>query len=121
MEIQGRIKLIKDTQVISDKFSKREFVVTTDGNYPQHILCEFTKDKCSLLDSYNVNQLVTVSININGREWTNKDGEVKYFNTIQAWKIEAVGGQPVSSGVPASDDGKVFENTDPVMDDDLPF
>jgi len=118
MEIQGRIKLIKDTQVISDKFSKR---VTTDGKYPQHILCEFTKDKCSLLDSYNVNQLVTVSVNINGREWTNKSGEVKYFNTIQAWKIEAVGGQAVSSGIPSADDGKVFENTDPVMDTDLPF
>ena len=113
MEIQGRIKLIKDTQVISDKFSKREFVVTTDGNYPQHILCEFTKDKCSLLDSYNVNQLVTVSVNINGREWTDKTGQVKYFNTIQAWKISAVGGQAVNSAV--------SDAVEASMDDDLLF
>ena len=109
MEITGRIKLIRDTQVVSDKFKKREFVITTDGEYPDHIQCEFIQDKCSLLDSYNVNQMVTVGINIRGREWT-KDGVTRYFNTIQAWKISAVGGEAVSSGQPVAQ-----------VDDDLPF
>ena len=102
MEIQGRIKLIRDTNAVSDKFKKREFVVTTDGEYPEHIQMEFIQDKCDLLDAYNVNQAVTVGINIKGREWT-KDGVTRYFNTIQAWKISAVGGEAVSSGTPVDD------------------
>jgi hypothetical protein len=113
MEIQGRIKLIRDAQVISDKFQKREFVITTDGQYPEHIQCEFVQDKCSLLDSFNVNQMVTVSINLKGREWTDKTGQVKYFNTIQAWKISAVGGQAVNSAV--------SDAVGASMDSDLPF
>jgi len=104
MELQGRIKLIKDTQVISEKFSKREFVIITEGEYPDHISIEFIQDKCSLLDSYQVNQLVTVGINIKGREWIDKQGEMKHFNTIQAWKISSVGGEAVSSGVPVESD-----------------
>ncbi len=110
MEIQGRIKLIRDTQAVSDKFKKREFVITTEGEYPDHIQCEFIQDKCSLLDGYNVNQMVTVGINIRGREWT-KDGVTRYFNTIQAWKISAVGGQAVNSAV--------SDAVEASMDDDL--
>ena len=88
MEVIGEIKAVGNTQVISDKFSKRELVVSTAEQYPQHILIEFNQDKCSLLDKYKVGETVKVSINLRGREWTNPQGETKYFNTIQGWKIE---------------------------------
>ena len=91
MEVKGNIKVINDTQVISEQFSKREFVVTTNDTYPQDILIQLTQDKCSLLDMFKVGQDVEVSINLRGREWTSPKGEVKYFNTIEGWKIS--GGQ----------------------------
>lgn len=89
MEITGTIKAITPTQT-KGEFTFREFVVTTDEQYQQHILIQFVKDKCTVLDSYKVGQKVTVGINLRGREWTNPQGEVKYFNTIQGWKINAV-------------------------------
>ena len=47
------------------------------------------QEKCSLLDNFQPNQVVKVSINLRGREWTNPAGEVKYFVSIQAWRIES--------------------------------
>jgi translation initiation factor IF-3 len=90
MEVNGKIKVIGNTQEVSASFKKRELVVTTDEQYPQHILIEFAQDKCDLLNSYKVGQEVKVSINLRGREWTNPQGEVKYFNQIQGWRIEKV-------------------------------
>jgi len=91
MEVQGKIKMISETQTIGDKgFKKRELVVTTDEQYPQHILIEFVQDKCEMLNTYKVGQSVTVGINLRGREWVNPQGESKYFNQIQGWKINKV-------------------------------
>jgi hypothetical protein len=88
MEISGKIKVINPTKEVSSSFKKREFVVTTDEQYPQHILIDFIQDKCAVLDSYKVGDNVTVSINVRGKEHTTKEGEVKYFNQLQGWKIE---------------------------------
>jgi hypothetical protein len=87
MEVTGKIKHIGNDVQVSDTFKKREVVVTTDEQYPQHISIEFHQDKCDLLDKFNVGESVTVGINIRGREWVNPQGESKYFNTIQGWKI----------------------------------
>lgn len=90
MEVIGQIKVINETQQVSESFKKRELVVTTNEQYPQDILIEFTQDKCDVLNSYNVCDSVSVSINIRGREWVNPQGEKRYFNSIQGWKIEKV-------------------------------
>jgi hypothetical protein len=94
-----RIKLIHPTQQVTEKFSKREFVVTDglDSDYPQHIMLQATRDKCSLLDQFKVNDMVDVAINIRGREWTSPQGEIKYFNSIEAWRIEPSSGQAPSA------------------------
>lgn len=94
MQITGRIKMIGQTQEVSQSFRKRELVVTTDEQYAQHILIEFHQDKCEVLNSYQVGQQVTVDLNLRGRSWINQQGEEKYFNTIQGWRINAVG-QPM--------------------------
>ena len=88
---KGTIKVINQTQVISESFSKREFVIETDGQYPKPNAFQVTKDKCSLLDNFKVGQQVEVFWNLNGKEWTNPQGETKYFNTLEAWKIEVLG------------------------------
>lgn len=89
MEVSGRIKMIDETKSFGGNgFRKRELVVTTDEQYPQHIMIEFTQDKCDLLNNYNVGEPVKVSINLRGREWVNPQGETKYFNSIQGWRIE---------------------------------
>jgi hypothetical protein len=88
MEVKGKIKFIGSTQQVSEKFSKREIVVSTDEQYPQHISIEFNQDKCAILDKYSVGDNVEVGINLRGREWTNPQGETKYFNSVQGWNIK---------------------------------
>lgn len=88
MEIAGKIKMISDIQTFDSGFRKRNVVVTTEEQYPQHILVEFTQDRCEILNSYKVGDGVKVSINLRGREWVNPQGETVYFNSIQGWRIE---------------------------------
>jgi len=91
MEITGVIKMIGDTQSIGAAgFRKRELAINSQEQYPQTILVEFNQDKCDLLNNFRVGQSVTVDINLRGREWVNPQGETKYFNTIQGWKIQAI-------------------------------
>jgi hypothetical protein len=90
MKVTGILKVKMKTQQVSDKFKKREFVLTLEANtdYPQHVSFQLTQDKTSLLDLFELGQELTVSYNLRGREWINPQGETKYFNTIEAWKIE---------------------------------
>jgi hypothetical protein len=127
-KLTGTLKVLNPTVQVSEKFSKREFVVTeTSSMYPQDIMFQLTQDKCSLLDGYNVNDQVEVSFNLRGREWTSPQGEVKYFNSLDAWRLDRAG---AGSGIPAS--GPSAMNLAPVTaasaemnvekaDDDLPF
>jgi len=104
--IKGAIKLINPIKVISDKFSVREFVVTTpDAKYPQDIIFQTVNDKMAVLESLGVGQQVEVSYNVRGREFNGK-----YYNTLDAWKIEVTGSKPSQP------------STQPIeLDDDLPF
>lgn len=121
MEVIGKIKLIGETQTFgSNGFRKRELVVTTDEQYPQMLMIEFIQDKTDLLNSYAVGQDVKVSINLRGREWINPQGEAKYFNSIQGWRIENLS-QAAPQELPPVDQ---FAPAPDLMDeepDDLPF
>lgn len=88
MQVKGKLYKIDSEQVISDKFKKREFVVETMDDYPQLLSIQLTQDRTGLIDIFNVGDEVTVSINLRGRKWTNKEGVDKFFNTIEAWRIE---------------------------------
>ena len=87
MKLEGQLKKKFETQNITASFQKREFVITTQEQYPQDILLELTQDKVTLLDKYNEGDLISVDINVRGREWINPEGVAKYFNTLQAWSI----------------------------------
>jgi hypothetical protein len=130
-KLTGSIKMINATVQVSDRFSKREFVVSdTSSQYPQDILFQSTQDKCSLLDQFQVSDQIEVSFNLRGREWTSPQGEIKYFNTLEAWRIEKVGqGMPAGgpsaisldqSDFPAESSKKAATSTNE-EDDDLPF
>ena len=123
MEVTGKIKKIEETKTYgSNGFRKREMVLTTDEQYPQFLLIEFVQDKCDLLNNFNVGEDVRISINLRGREWQSPQGEIKYFNSIQGWRLEKLqaGG---AEGVPPMD-ASGFEpvsSLDENEPDDLPF
>ncbi len=121
MDVTGRIKKIEETKEFgSNGFKKREIVLTTDEQYPQHILIEFVQDKCALLDSYQVGQEVKIAFNLRGREWVNPEGVAKYFNSLNGWRIEAT----QSSTPPPMAPMENLEEVDPNAadePDDLPF
>lgn len=99
MNVTGIIKRIGTTQQVSASFSKRELVITTQEQYPQHLSIDFVQNNCALLDVFQEGQAVSVDINLRGREWTSPQGEVKYFNTLQGWRIA-----PLQSAAPATPD-----------------
>ena len=124
MEVIGKIKVVNPEQQVSAAFKKRELVVTTDEQYPQHILVEFTQDKCDLLSNYNIGEAVKVSINLRGREWVNPQGETRYFNSIQGWRIERLAADAPAQQAPAMPAAAAFApatNLNEEEADDLPF
>lgn len=124
MEVQGKIKMIGETQTFgSNGFRKREVVVTTEEQYPQPIMVEFVQDKTDLLNNFQPGQNVKISINLRGREWQNPQGETKYFNSIQGWRIESIQ-ESASSGMPPVPPADAFQpanNLNQDDHDDLPF
>ncbi|HLG04051.1 MAG TPA: DUF3127 domain-containing protein [Bacteroidia bacterium] len=122
-EIKGILKIKSEEQIVTEKFRKREFVITDNtSQYPQHITLQLTQDRCNLIDKFNVGDEIRVQYNLRGREWTSKEGVVKYFNTIEAWKIDSANAPaqnnqaaPMQQAMPAT------EVSMPAPGDDLPF
>ena len=101
---------------------ERELVLTTEEQYPQHILIEFIQNNCELLDNYSIGQTVRIGINITGREWESPDQGIKYFNSIQGWRIESLDDQVMDS--PPEDitmEDTSESKSDDLTEDDLPF
>tara|TARA_B100000686_G_scaffold345249_1_gene429498 strand:+ start:22825 stop:23199 length:375 start_codon:yes stop_codon:yes gene_type:complete len=124
MDIIGRIKWIDEIKTYGDKgFRKRELVLTTEEQYPQNILIEFIQEKSELLNLFQLGDQVKISINLRGREWVNPEGETKYFNSIQGWRIEKIDQDSIKE-IPPMPEPTNFETTqeeDNEVEDDLPF
>ena len=86
-EIEGTLINVMKSQSFPSGFVKREFVVRTDEMYPQEVKFELYKDKITLIDDFQVNEMVKVSFNIRGSQW-----EGRYFTNLQAWRIERMRG-----------------------------
>jgi hypothetical protein len=125
MEVTGKIKMVDNTKEVgSSGFKKRDVVVTTDEQYPQHILVQFVQDKCDLLNNFNVGDAVKIDINLRGREWLNPQGETVYFNTIQGWRIAKLQSEGSVAAAPAMPNAEAFEPAASFTEeehDDLPF
>jgi hypothetical protein len=116
MDLTGKIKLINQIQTFDSGFSKREFVVTTNEQYPQDVKFEVVKDKCSLLDKYAPGNDVKVSFNIRGNEY-----QGKYFVNLQAWRIEAAQDTAPQGSIAAPQEAENPFNNTLEEGDDLPF
>lgn len=114
MHITGKLFEINPLQQVSESFKKRTFVLEYVENpqYPEYVSFELIQDKCDLLDGFSEKEEITVHFNLRGRKWTNPEGVVKYFNSLQAWRLEKGNkfNEP-SKPDPSSTD----------LEDDLPF
>lgn len=124
-EVTGILYDKMDTQVISDRFKKRDFVVEIeDGAYKQHIKFQLTQDRCDLVDSYEKGDEMKVSFNLRGRPYQ-KGAETIYFTNLEAWRLEKAANHSQNVPPPAVDDGFPSVNDIPPAsgggNDDLPF
>lgn len=122
-ELTGKLIEKFDTQEISEKFKKREFVIEFQDNpnlsFSESIKFQLTQDRCELMDNYQVGQDLKVSFNLRGRRWE-KDGKVSYFTNLEAWRIEsAAGAQTKDSPAPPDAASQGFNPNDST--NDLPF
>jgi hypothetical protein len=99
LTMKGAIKLINPVKVISDKFSVREFVITTADKYPQEVIFQTVNDKMDVIAPYGQGQEVTVSFNVRGREYNGK-----YYNTLDAWKVQGEAAAPSQQPIEETDD-----------------
>ena len=126
MEATGKLRVIYETKQISERFTKRELVLEmVDGKYPQSVLFQLTGDRCAILDQFQVGDEVRLEFNLRGREWKNPQGEIKYFNSLDVWRIERARETAPSRRDPGE---PRLESSSPRLDeprprdlDDLPF
>jgi hypothetical protein len=107
MELKCKVLRVGQTEVVSDKFKKRELIVEYAENptYPQTLKFEASQDRCDKLDSVKSGDDINLSFNLKGREWTNKEGVVQVFNTLEVWKVDVISGGAPSGPV---DDEPLF-------------
>jgi len=131
MEIKGKLVEKFPVQQVTDKFKKQEFVIEFAENpqYPEFVKFETIQDKCGQIDSFEVGSELTVSFNLKGRKWDDPKGGTKYFNTLQAWRLQA--GATAAAPAPTStapQAGGMDQQEEPAWNnasegdsDDLPF
>ena len=114
IETTGKLHTIFETKQVSERFSKREFVIELADNpkYPQTVLFQLTGDRCTQLDDLRVGDEVRIEFSLRGREWRSPSGELKYFNSLDVWKIE-----PARAGRSRSNTGR--QSADP-RDTEMP-
>ena len=123
MTIEGTLIEKFDTQEVTDSFKKREFVVEHAENpqYPEFLKFELIQTNCQQLDEFEPGEALKVSFNLKGRKWTDPQGSVKYFNTLQAWRLEKSGPQDTPPAQDAPPAGEDWMKEDFANDEDLPF
>lgn len=128
-ELSGKLIEKFDTQQVSEKFKKREFVIEKEENnggmvFTEIIKFQLVQDKCGLLDPFALHDELKISFNIKGSRWE-KEGRVSYFTNLDAWRIEKVGAEGTGTTIPTGD--TPFPSEEPSFandsddSDDLPF
>jgi len=122
-EVEGALHKKFETENKTETFQAREFVIKTEGQYPQFVKFQLTQDRCQLVDPFNDGDMIKVYFDLRGREWNEK-----YFTNLNAWKIEkqtaeeaatenATSGFPDINNMPDSSTSNEGEDSF----DDLPF
>ncbi len=121
IQVSGRLHAIFETKQVTERFSKREFVLelSDKSQYSQYVLFQLTGDRVTAIDAFKPGDQVRVDFSLRGREWTSRQGEVKYFNSLDVWSVEAEGAGGGRGR--ARDDEPPVPTHEPVFDDDIPF
>jgi single-stranded DNA-binding protein len=115
-ESTGKLYAIFDAEQKTERFRKRDFVLeVTDSRFPQHVLFQLTGDRCEVLDAFSKGDQVRVEFSLRGREWTSPSGDIRYFNSLDVWQIQA------SADASAGDEEPPMPEEPPVFSDDPPF
>jgi hypothetical protein len=122
-EITGKLIEKFEAQQVTDRFRKREFVLETRENvgtseFVETIKFQLTQDRCDLIDAINLGEELKVSFNIRGRRWE-KNGQVSYFNNLEAWKAEKKQQTDLPGNMPPPPSEADIPAEEPT--DDLPF
>lgn len=128
-ELTGKLIEKFDTQQVSEKFKKREFVIEKEDNnggmvFVDTIKFQLTQDRCNLLDPFSLHDDIKISFNIKGNKWE-RDGKTNYFTNLDAWRIEA-GGATEAPQTQGAGEATEFPTKEPFAaadsdTDDLPF
>jgi hypothetical protein len=89
--MNGTVRIITEKNIVNEKFAKREIIIETDGQYPQHLKIQFVNDKCDLLNLYKIGDVVSIGVNFRGRLFVDKNNVTQCFNSFEGWKIELTG------------------------------
>lgn len=122
-EIKGKLIFKEDTQHISERFQKREFVIEVENEknpqWNDFIKIQLIQDRCDLLENIALNENIKVYFNVRGRKWENK-GQVSYFTNLEGWRIEKLQEQTSEMMPPVPE--YAIEDIPPMPEaDDLPF
>jgi len=123
MNIKGKLLEKFETQNVSDTFRKREFIVEYAENpqYPEFLKFELIQSNCDQIDQISVGSDINVNFNLKGRKWTDKQGKIVYFNSLQAWRVETSQEQSTAPDNSAPMPDETWMQNDVSSDDDLPF
>jgi single-strand DNA-binding protein len=98
-EIEGTLHKIYEIESKSQSFQTREFVITTEGTYPQYVKFQAVQDRVNIIEGHTEGSKIKVFFDLRGREW-----QGKFFTNLNAWKVEKVKGQE-NVPTPAANDG----------------
>jgi len=92
LEITGKLIEKFDTQVVSDRFKKREFVLElveeiNGSPWTNYAKMQLVQNKCEILDRFEVGDTLRVNFNIKGNRYE-KEGKTSYFSNLDAWRLE---------------------------------
>lgn len=98
-ETNGTLHKVFDTETKKNNFQVRNFVLKTEGQYPQLVKFQLTQDRCDLMNNFNEGHQLKVYFDIRGTEWNGN-----YITNLNAWKVEAFQAQAAASGPPSAND-----------------
>lgn len=143
-QLTGKILYIYPSQQIASKdgsktIVKRGIVIdctrfdpyTGERGFENTPMLEFIGDRCAELDKYQAGQVVTISFDVQGTRYRNKDNVEQIFTRVQPYRIEprqtGHSSAPVQQPTPQPTYQQQPQNFPPPVDangnvkDDLPF
>jgi hypothetical protein len=89
-KVTGFVCLIENTKEYGkNDFRKRKVILMQNqGKYDNYIPVEFIQDMCDEADQLEMGMEVTIEYSLNGRKWTNPEGEDHFFLSLEVKDFE---------------------------------